>query len=125
MAAAARMPSSPVRATLADLVRLRAAGEAIRLTAPRIRVAASGGHLSPYKGRGVEFDESRPYQPHLTLARSRTPTDLRPVIAALGDAPFGPSWTIDTLTVYESKTQRDGAQYTPRATIALAADSAR
>jgi uncharacterized protein (DUF58 family) len=23
---------------------------------------ANGGHLSPYKGRGVEFDESRPYQ---------------------------------------------------------------
>ena len=69
--------------------------------------------------------ESRPYQPHLTLARCRTPTDMRPVIAALGDAAFGPAWTIDTLTVYESKTQRDGAQYTPRATIALAPDSAR
>ena len=35
----------------------------MRLTAPRVRVAASGGHLSPYKGRGVEFDESRLYQP--------------------------------------------------------------
>ena len=54
---------SPVRVTLADLVRLRPAGEAVRLTAPRVRVAAVGGHLSPYKGRGVEFDESRPYQP--------------------------------------------------------------
>jgi uncharacterized protein (DUF58 family) len=54
---------SPVRVTLADLMRLRAAGEAVRLTAPRVRVAASGGHLSPYKGRGVEFDESRLYQP--------------------------------------------------------------
>jgi uncharacterized protein (DUF58 family) len=32
------------------------------MTAPRIRVAAEGGHMSPYKGRGVEFDESRPYQ---------------------------------------------------------------
>jgi len=52
-----------VRVTLADLMRLRAAGEAVQLTAPRVRVAASGGHLSPYKGRGVEFDESRLYQP--------------------------------------------------------------
>jgi uncharacterized protein (DUF58 family) len=43
-------------------LRLRPAGEAIRLTAPRVRAAAVGGHLSPYKGRGVEFDESRPYQ---------------------------------------------------------------
>jgi uncharacterized protein (DUF58 family) len=63
MAAAARVLQSPVRIVLADLLRLRAAGEAIRLTAPRVRVAAAGGHLSPYKGRGVEFDESRPYQP--------------------------------------------------------------
>jgi len=61
-ALAARPSPSPVRVTLADLVRLRPAGEAVRLTAPRIRVATAGGHLSPYKGRGVEFDESRPYQ---------------------------------------------------------------
>jgi uncharacterized protein (DUF58 family) len=61
-APAARTPHSPVRVTLADLVRLRPAGESLRLTAPRIRVAIEGGHVSPYKGRGVEFDESRPYQ---------------------------------------------------------------
>ena len=60
---AARTTQSPARVELADLVRLRAAGEAIELTAPRVRVVTSGGHLSPYKGRGVEFDESRPYQP--------------------------------------------------------------
>ncbi len=60
---AARTPSSPVQVALADLVRLRPAGESLRLTAPRIRVAIEGGHVSPYKGRGVEFDESRPYQP--------------------------------------------------------------
>jgi len=63
MSTPARAVQSPVRVTLADLMRLRAAGEAVRLTAPRVRVAASGGHLSPYKGRGVEFDESRLYQP--------------------------------------------------------------
>jgi uncharacterized protein (DUF58 family) len=61
-APAARTSSSPVQVTLADLVRLRPAGESLRMTAPRIRVAAEGGHMSPYKGRGVEFDESRPYQ---------------------------------------------------------------
>jgi uncharacterized protein (DUF58 family) len=60
---AARATQSPARVELADLVRLRAAGEAITLTAPRVRVMSSGGHLSPYKGRGVEYDESRPYQP--------------------------------------------------------------
>jgi uncharacterized protein (DUF58 family) len=63
MATVARAVQSPVRVTLADLLRLRAAGEALHLTVPRVRVAASGGHLSPYKGRGVEFDESRLYQP--------------------------------------------------------------
>ncbi|MEO8467636.1 MAG: DUF58 domain-containing protein [Gammaproteobacteria bacterium] len=60
---AARTTQSPAQVGLADLVRLRAAGEAIELTAPRVRVVMSGGHVSPYKGRGVEFDESRPYQP--------------------------------------------------------------
>ena len=60
---AARTTQSPARVELADLVRLRPAGEAIQLTAPRVRVVMSGGHLSRYKGRGVEFDESRPYQP--------------------------------------------------------------
>jgi uncharacterized protein (DUF58 family) len=54
---------SPVRVGLADLLQLRGAGEGILLTAPRVRASAAGGHLSPYKGRGVEFDESRPYQP--------------------------------------------------------------
>src|SRR5215831_25034 len=63
MATQAHAMQSPVRVTLADLMRLRAAGEAMRLTAPRVRAAASGGHFSPYKGRGVEFDESRLYQP--------------------------------------------------------------
>ena len=63
MATQAHAVQSPVRVALADLLRLRVAGEAVRLTAPRVRVAASGGHLSPYKGRGVEFDESRLYQP--------------------------------------------------------------
>ena len=54
--------SSPALVELADLIRLKAAGETIRLSTPRIRAMSIGGHLSPFKGRGVEFDESRPYQ---------------------------------------------------------------
>ena len=38
-ALAASTPQSPVRVTLKDLVRLRPAGESLRLTAPRLRVA--------------------------------------------------------------------------------------
>jgi uncharacterized protein (DUF58 family) len=53
--------------TLADLQSLIALrGEARRLDiAPRGKVLAtrSGGHLSRFRGRGVEFDESRVYQP--------------------------------------------------------------
>jgi len=54
---------SPVRVQLNNLIRFKAAGETIRLTTPRIRAFSVGGHLSPFKGRGVEFDESRLYQP--------------------------------------------------------------
>jgi uncharacterized protein (DUF58 family) len=53
---------SPVRVELADLIGLKPAGETIRLSTPRVRAMTIGGHLSPFKGRGVEFDESRPYQ---------------------------------------------------------------
>jgi uncharacterized protein (DUF58 family) len=54
--------ASPVRVSLIDLIRQKAGGESIKIAAPRIRAIAAGGHLSPFKGRGVEFDESRPYQ---------------------------------------------------------------
>jgi len=61
-ARAAQSERSPVGIELTDLIALKPAGETIRLTTPRIRAFAVGGHLSPFKGRGVEFDESRPYQ---------------------------------------------------------------
>jgi len=54
---------SPARATLPELIGLRAAGESLNLAAIRVRVLAEGGHLSPFRGRGVEYDESRLYQP--------------------------------------------------------------
>ena len=38
MSLAAARTQSPIRVTLADLVRLRPAGEAVRLTAPRVRL---------------------------------------------------------------------------------------
>jgi uncharacterized protein (DUF58 family) len=55
--------SSGVKVSLQDLLALR--GEAGRLDlAPRGKILAtrSGGHLSRFRGRGMEFDESRVYQ---------------------------------------------------------------
>jgi len=61
-AAAMGVAQSPVSVELRDLILLKPAGESLKLTTPRIRAFAAGGHLSAFKGRGVEFDESRPYQ---------------------------------------------------------------
>jgi uncharacterized protein (DUF58 family) len=54
--------ATPVSVSLRELIALKPAGERIRLSMPRISAVAAGGHLSPVKGRGVEYDESRPYQ---------------------------------------------------------------
>jgi uncharacterized protein (DUF58 family) len=55
-------PATPVSVGLRELILRKPAGERIKLSTPRINAVAAGGHLSPFKGRGVEFDESRPYQ---------------------------------------------------------------
>lgn len=55
--------ASPARIELAELIGLKQAGESLRVGALRVRALDSGGHLSRFKGRGVEFDEARPYQP--------------------------------------------------------------
>lgn len=60
--AAPNAERSPVSVELRDLILAKPAGESIGLTTPRVRAYTSGGHLSPFKGRGVEYDESRPYQ---------------------------------------------------------------
>lgn len=58
------MIGNGLRLDMSDLLRLR--GEASTLDlAPwrRSRAAQAGSHLSPFRGRGMEFDEVRPYQP--------------------------------------------------------------
>jgi uncharacterized protein (DUF58 family) len=45
------------------LIDLRAAAENLALPRTSIRTRGSGAYLSAYKGRGIEFDESRLYQP--------------------------------------------------------------
>ncbi len=52
-----------VEVNLPSLVRLAQVAKSIDLHHDRIRALQSGLYLSPYKGRGMEFDEVRLYQP--------------------------------------------------------------
>jgi uncharacterized protein (DUF58 family) len=45
-----------------NLIRLSQSARQLPLKAGKIRSQWSGGYLSPFKGRGMEFDEVRPYQ---------------------------------------------------------------
>jgi uncharacterized protein (DUF58 family) len=50
-----------VQLATSDLIALRRAAEGLNLRATRVRSLQGQNHLSPFKGRGMEFDESRPY----------------------------------------------------------------
>ncbi len=66
-----RAPSSPdpisgsddgvVRISLPSLLALHHGAESLPLRPQHVRTHSSGGYLSPFKGRGMEFDEVRPY----------------------------------------------------------------
>ncbi len=55
--------NSAVHASVASLIRLNEAAASLGLGARSVRARQSGAYLSPFKGRGMEFDEARPYQP--------------------------------------------------------------
>lgn len=55
--------TDPTKVTVSQLIALRAAGESLPLRSGPIRARQSGQYLSAFKGRGMEFDEVRPYQP--------------------------------------------------------------
>ena len=63
--------------------------------------------------------EDREYHPHLTLARWKAPTDLRPVVAALPTGPVGPAWNVHDVVLFESLTHPTGAEHIERARFAL------
>jgi 2'-5' RNA ligase len=63
--------------------------------------------------------EARPFHPHLTLARLKTPSDVRPAVASLPGGAIGDAWTVGEVLVYESRLRRSGAEYVPRAAITL------
>jgi uncharacterized protein (DUF58 family) len=60
---AAAAVAAGVRVDLDALVELRRAGERLPLRTVRVRARDSGILSSPFRGRGMEFEESRPYQP--------------------------------------------------------------
>ncbi len=47
----------------AGLIRLNAPARAIALDVLRVNSLQTGAYISHFRGRGMEFDESRPYQP--------------------------------------------------------------
>jgi RNA 2',3'-cyclic 3'-phosphodiesterase len=63
--------------------------------------------------------EARPFRPHLTIVRCSEPADLRAPIAGLDPVSFGPAWSVDALTVFESRLRREGARYVERASVPL------
>ena len=67
------------------------------LAALEVLAAAAAG-----AGRAVGAAvEERPYRPHLTLARSRGPADLDPLVASLAGW-VGPVWTADAVHLVRS-----------------------
>ena len=53
-----------VRVTVPELIRLSQTAASLSLWPPTtIRASQSGNYFSAFKGRGMEFDEVRPYQP--------------------------------------------------------------
>ena len=55
--------ASPVSVSQAGLIRLNGPARAIALDVLRIDSLQSGAYVSHFRGRGMEFYESRPYQP--------------------------------------------------------------
>ena len=55
--------ASPVSVSQTGLIRLSGPARALALDVLRINSLQTGAYVSHFKGRGMEFDESRPYQP--------------------------------------------------------------
>lgn len=75
----------PSRRSRATVLWSGVAGDREPLTRLAASLTAAGRRV------GAKVD-ARTYRPHLTLARSRTPVDLGPVVSALAGH-HGPSWT--------------------------------
>ena len=52
-----------IKANLPMLIKLGTRAGSVKLRCARVRALQSGGYVSRFKGRGMEFDETRLYQP--------------------------------------------------------------
>ena len=52
-----------VRVKLATLIGLNRDARSLPLISNSVKAQMAGGHLSAFRGRGMEYHESRPYQP--------------------------------------------------------------
>ena len=59
----AEAQGSPVAVTQAGLIRLAGPARLVALDVLRVNSLTTGAYVSRFRGRGMEFDESRPYQP--------------------------------------------------------------
>ncbi len=55
--------ASPVSVSQAGLIRLNGPARSIALDVLRVKSLQTGAYVSHFRGRGMAFDESRPYQP--------------------------------------------------------------
>jgi len=55
--------ASPVSISQSGLIRLNGPARGISLDVLRVNSLQTGAYVSHFRGRGMEFDESRPYQP--------------------------------------------------------------
>lgn len=67
-------------------------------------------------GTSLAAPDDRPFRAHLTLARAKSPRDLRRAIAALDARGESEAWTVDELVLFDS----DGSLHTEQARFRLA-----
>jgi 2'-5' RNA ligase len=67
---------------------------------------------------GYEADP-RPYTAHLTIARARRRCPVGTVLGAVGDGPFGRTWEVREIVLFESDTRPSGAVYREVAVLPL------
>jgi 2'-5' RNA ligase len=61
--------------------------------------------------------DEREFVPHLTIARFRRPTDVRPYCDAIGAGGIGAQWRVEEIVLFESTLGAQGARHEERARI--------